>query len=172
MAAIKITGNLQISPDAQHLIDNHKHLAPDGIEKGLENIGKAGYKAVKETIVSKGLVGKGNLLKSINYEFKKTAKLQKTIIGSTSFKAHMLEDGTKSHLLPYKGRKSGKATYLKKALYWSGLSHPVSVVKHPGVRAYNFMGGTINKMESTGKIEDLFSQGVQEAIEDLLKRGF
>lgn len=163
MAAIKITGNLVISPSTQHILDNHKHLAPDGIERGLEYIGRAGTKAVKETIVSKGLVGKGNLLKSVNYQMKKTAKLQKAIIGSTSFKAHMLEGGAKAHTIK---------TKLKKAIAWSGADHPVMVIKHPGVRAYNFLGGTINEMESSGTIEDLFSQGVTEAINDLVKRGF
>lgn len=163
MVAIKITGNLEISQDAQYLIDNHQHLASDAIEKGLENVGKAVDKNVKKTIVTKGLVGKGNLLKSIDYELKKTTKLAKAIIGSTSYKAHILEGGAKPHTIK---------TKLKKSIAWSGADHPVKVVKHPGVRAYNFFGGTINEMESAGTIEGLFSQGVQEAINDLVKRGF
>ncbi|WP_161937263.1 hypothetical protein [Tepidibacillus decaturensis] len=48
MVAIKITGNLEISQDAQYLIDNHQHLASDAIEKGLENVGKAVDKNVKK----------------------------------------------------------------------------------------------------------------------------
>jgi hypothetical protein len=165
--SVKIDGHVKLSPSLERFIHTHKHLAPEGIERGMEYIGQEGTKRVKETIMTQGLIRKRKLYKSIDYELKRAKGLLKTIIGTNVFYAHILEGGASPDPFKVKPRK-------KKALYWRGADHPVKAADNPGTRikAYNFMGGTIEEMERVGTIEDLFSKGVQEAINDLIRRGF
>lgn len=165
---IKFEGNLKISPSLESFIQNHEHLAPEGMERGMQYIGREGARKVKESILTQGLIQSGRLLKSVDYDIKSSRGYLKTIIGTNVWYAHILEGGSNPKHFTVKPRK-------QKALYWQGAGHPVKIVKdNPGsrVKAYNFFDGTLNEMERVGTIEDLFSKGVQEAINDLIKRGF
>lgn len=161
---LTINSSLQISPDLERLLKNSEKIAPEAIKRGMGYIALEGPKKVKQRIVELGLVKSGKLSKSItvdNLEF-----LQKIIIGSAHPIAHIMEGGAKPHEIRWglhKGRKRPKT--FRKALMWSGAEHPVKVVKHPGVRAYRFLEGTIENMERSSELESLFARGVREAIE-------
>jgi phage gpG-like protein len=165
---IRLKVDIGLSPVVENMIRNHRHLVPDAIEKGMEFVGREGAKRVRESIITKSLVQSGKLRDSISYDVKPHRGSLKTVIGSNVFYAHMLEGGSSPSSFSVKPRTA-------KALYWPGAAYPVKIVKNnPGgrVRAYRFLGETIEEMEQVGTISDLFSKGLQEAIDDLVRRGF
>jgi phage gpG-like protein len=152
--------DIEISPDLQNLINNSGDLAPQAIKLGLRKVTKEGSKQVKAKIRSLGLVKSGELAKSV----RGSTTNRKSYIGTKLWYAHFLEGGTDPHTIKPK-KNSGN-----KYLWWRGLKPPgVKKVNHPGVKAYRFTGGTFEKMQSSGEINSLFAQGVQEAIEELSK---
>jgi phage gpG-like protein len=150
--------DLQISQDLQNLINHNQQIAPQATKLGLRKITKEGSKQTKVTIKSLGLVKSGELVKSV----RGSTTNKKSSIGTKLFYAPFLEDGTKAHVI--KPRKKGK----HKFLWWKGLKPPgVKRVNHPGNKAYNFFEKTFDKMQSSGEVKSLFSQGVEEAIQEL-----
>lgn len=164
---IKIDGNVKLSPSLENLFKNHDRLAPEAMDNGMQRLAREGTRRVKESIATQGLVRSGNLLKSVDYNIKASRGLQKAVIGTKVWYAHILEDGSNPKPFTAKPRK-------QKALYWPGALHPMKKVSSPGgsVKAYRFFGGTLEEMERAGTIEQLFSDGVEEAINDLIRRGF
>lgn len=43
------------------------------------------------------------------------------------------------------------------------------MVRHPGIKEYNFADSTFEQMQMSGEVNSLFAQGVQEAIQELSK---
>ncbi|WP_035430866.1 hypothetical protein [Bacillus sp. UNC322MFChir4.1] len=150
----EIQAKVNISPGLQNLINHNEEIAPKAIKSGMKLITRQVPKEVRNKIRSLGLVRTGSFAKSIRG---KTAK-DKSIIGSRYFVGHILEGGAKPHII--KGRKGKK-------LWFPGLKRPVRKVRHPGIKAYKYLEGTVNDMENSGTIESLFSQGVREALEEL-----
>jgi hypothetical protein len=159
--ALTVESRLEISPDLEKLLDSHRKIAPDAIKAGIHYVTLETPDKVKQRITQLGLVRHGKLAKSVVG----TEVLQKSIIGSAHPVAHILEGGAKPHEIVPKCRKNPEK-YKTKALHW-GSSGPLSKVKHPGVKAYRYLEGTIKNMESSGELESLFSRGVREAIQKL-----
>ncbi|WP_141434386.1 hypothetical protein [Bacillus sp. 03113] len=158
--AAEINARVEISPELQHLIDQNEDIAPKAIKEGMKRITRTAPKQVRKKIRSLGLIKKGNLVKTIRGKTNK----DKSIIGSQYFVGHILEGGAKSHIIkPRKSRRGG--SYLRIPI--GGRSLFVKQVRHPGVKAYKFLEGTIHDMESSGEISSLFAQGVQQAIEEI-----
>jgi phage gpG-like protein len=150
--------DIDISPELQNLIDHNSELAPMATKLGLRKVTKEGSKQIKGKIRSLGLVKSGQLEKSV----RGSTTNNKSYIGTKLWYAHFLEDGTKPHKI--KPRKKGGSKYL----WWRGLKPPgVKSVNHPGVKAYKFADDTFEKMQTTGEVNSLFAQGVQEAIQEL-----
>lgn len=146
--------DIEISPDLQNLIDNNSELAPLATKLGLRKVTREGSKQVKEKIRSLGLVRSGQLAKSV----RGSTTNNKSYIGTKLWYAHFLEDGTKPHVI--KPRR-------KKILWFGGKI--AKSVNHPGNKGYKFADNTFEKMQSTGEVNSLFAQGVQEAIERFSK---
>jgi phage gpG-like protein len=152
--------DIEISPDLQNLMNRHAELAPTATKLGLRKVTREGSKQMKAKVRSLGLVKSGALAKSIRGSTTNT----KSYIGTKLWYAHFLEGGTKPHVI--KPRKKGG----KKYLYWRGLKPPgVKLVRHPGVKEYDYADSTFDQMQLTGQVNSLFAQGVQEAIEELSK---
>lgn len=152
--------DINISPDLQRLMDQHAEIAPTAIKLGLRKVTREGSKQVKAKVRSLGLVKSGTLAKSI----RGSTTNRKSFIGTKLWYAHFLEGGTEPHvIIP---RKRGGQKYL----YWRGLRPPgVKMVNHPGNKEYKFTESTFNQMQTSGQVNSLFAQGVQEAIEELSK---
>lgn len=144
--------DLQISPDLQNLINQNQAIAPEATKLGLRRITKEGSKQTKDKIKSLGLVKSGALMKSV----RGTTTKSKSVIGTKMWYANFLEGGTKPHKIK---AKKGKGLFF--------MGRFVKSVNHPGNKAYDFFEGTFDKMQSSGEVQSLFSQGVQEAIEEL-----
>ena len=67
--------------------------------------------------------------------------------------AKYIEEGTKPHII--RPRKM-------KALYWPGAGHPVKLVRHPGTKAYNVLGGA----------RDAVLKRINEFVQKAFKRIF
>lgn len=145
-----INARIEISPELQNLIDNSGDMAPKAIKEGMKRITKVAPKQVRQRIRSLGLVRKGNLVKTIRGRTRKDS----SVIGTKYFVGHILEGGAKPHVI--KAKRGG-------SLFFAGRN--VRKVRHPGVRPYKFLEGTIGDMESSGEISSLFAQGVNDAIE-------
>lgn len=156
--AQEIFTRVEISPELKRLIESNSEIAPKSVKEGMKKITREAPKKVRVKIRSLGLVKKGNLVKTIRG---KTLK-DKSIIGSQYFVGHILEGGAKPHVIK---AKRGKM------LWWPGLKRPVKRVRHPGVKAYKFLESTINEMQNSGQVQSLFSQGVQQAIEEIQNNG-
>lgn len=152
-----------MSPDLKNLIDNNAAIAPKSVKEGMKCITRQAPKKVRGKIRSLGLVKTGQLVKTIRGRTKKDS----SIIGSQYFVGHILEGGAKPHVI--KPRKKGKNKYLRIPV--NGKSLFIKQVRHPGNKAYKFLEGTIQEMESAGEIESLFSQGVRQAIEEIQSHG-
>jgi phage gpG-like protein len=148
--------DLQISPDLQNLMNHNQEIAPEATKLGLRKVTKEGSKQTKEKIKSLGLVKSGALMKSV----RGTTTKSKSVIGTKMWYANFLEGGTKTHKI-----KAKKGKYLRIPI--NGRSLFVKGVNHPGNKAYDFFEGTFDKMQASGEVKSLFSQGVQEAIEEL-----
>jgi HK97 gp10 family phage protein len=150
--------DLDISPDLENLMRNNAEIAPKAQKLGFRRITKEGSKKIKAAIRSAGLVRSGELAKSV----RGSTTNKKSVIGTKTFYAPFLEDGTKSHrIAPRKSR--GKGKFLRIPV--EGRSVFTKSVTHPGVQASHFFEGTFNQMESSGQVSSLFAMGVQEAIE-------
>lgn len=55
----------------------------------------------------------------------------------------------------------------KKALWWPGLSHPVKMVRHPGIKANPFIERTVDKVDSP--INKIFGNSIDKIINKLIK---
>lgn len=148
--------DIEISPDLQNLIDNNYEIAPLATKLGFRKVTKEGSKQVKAKVRSLGLVRSGTLAKSIRGSTTNT----KSFIGTKLWYAHFLEGGTKPHKI--KAKKG-------KMLAFNGTR--TKSVNHPGIRAYKFAESTFEKMQSSGEVNSLFAQGVQEAIEKVSRNG-
>ncbi len=147
--------SIDISPDLQNLINRSGELAPKATKLGLRRITREGSKQIKGKIRSLGLVKSGALEKSVRGSTTNT----KSTIGTKLWYAHFLEDGTKPHII--KPKKRGRNRFL----IING--HYVKKVRHPGVKAYHYAEDTFKEMETSGMVNSLFSQGVQEALREL-----
>lgn len=147
--------DLEISPGLQNLMNHHADIAPLATKAGFRRITKEGSKLTKQKIRSLGLVKSGQLAKSI----RGSTTNSKSFIGTTLYYAHMLEGGTKPHVI--KPRKKNKS----KTLFIFGKR--VKSVNHPGIKGYKFLETTFEKMQNSGEVNSLFALGVQEAIERL-----
>ncbi len=145
--------DIEISPELQNLINNSGELAPLATKLGLRKITREGSKKVKEKVRSLGLVRSGELAKSV----RGSTTNKKSYIGTKLWYAHFLEGGTRPHAI--KARDGG---YLRIPV--GGRSLFIRQVTHPGVRAYRFAEGTFETMQTSGEVNSLFAQGVQEAI--------
>jgi hypothetical protein len=154
--AQEINARVEISPELQRLIDHNSEIAPKAIKSGMKLITRQAPKQVRKKVRSLGLIKTGRLVKSIRG---KTGK-DKSVIGSQHFVGHILEGGAKSHVI-----KAKKGKYLRIPI--GGRSLFVRQVRHPGHKAYKFLEDSIDEMQSSGEIQSLFSQGVQQAIEEL-----
>jgi phage gpG-like protein len=154
--AQEINARVQISPELQNLIDHNSEIAPKAIKSGMKLITRRAPKKVRKKVRSLGLIKTGRLVKSIRG---KTGK-DKSVIGSQHFVGHILEGGAKSHVI-----KAKKGKYLRIPI--GGRSLFVRQVRHPGHKAYKFLEDSIGEMQSSGEIQSLFSQGVNQAIEEL-----
>lgn len=148
--------DLQISPDLQNLINQNQEIAPEATKLGLRRITKEGSRQTKDKIKSLGLVKSGALMKSVRGSTTKS----KSIIGTKMWYANFLEGGTKPHKI-----KAKKGKYLRIPV--NGRSLFIKSVNHPGNKEYDFFEGTFDKMQASGEVKSLFSQGVQEAIQEL-----
>lgn len=151
--------DVNISPSLQSLINNNQDIAPEAIREGLRKITRQAPKNVRRKVKSLGLVDTGRLTKSITGRTNK----KKSAIGSTHFVGHILENGAKPHKIKAKPGKS---------LFIPGAKGPIKSVNHPGVRAYRYLDGTLDEMQSSGEISSLFAQGVEEAIDKIQNKGF
>ncbi|MCM3663452.1 hypothetical protein M3204_03495 [Mesobacillus subterraneus] len=154
--AQEINARVEISHELKRLIDHNNEIAPKAIKSGMKLITRNVPKQVRKKVRSLGLIKTGRLVKSIRG---KTGK-DKSVIGSQHFVGHILEGGAKSHVI-----KAKKGKYLRIPI--GGRSLFVRQVRHPGHKAYKFLEGTVEQMQSSGEIQSLFSQGVQQAIEEL-----
>jgi hypothetical protein len=146
--------DMKISPNLQRLMDQNHKIAPDAIDHGLKQVADAAEGRVKQKVKDLGLVRRGKLYKSIHGEVRK----KKAIIGTDHYVGHILENGAKPHTIKAKKAKS---------LYIPGASHPIKVVRHPGVRAYSYLKGPVRKMENSGEIESIFARAVKSAIDNI-----
>lgn len=146
--------DLNISPDLKNLMNRNNEIAPEATKLGLRAVTKEMSKQTKAKVRSLGLVNSGQLAKSIRGSTTKT----KSFVGTKLWYAHFLEGGTEPHVI--KPRRT-------KMLWWSGVRKPIKRVFHPGIRGYRFAEGTYEKMQNSGEIESLFSQGLRQAIEEL-----
>jgi hypothetical protein len=154
--AQEINARVEISPDLQRLIDQNDEIAPKAIKSGMKLITRNVPKKVRKKVRSLGLIKTGRLVKSIRG---KTGK-DKSVIGSQHFVGHILEGGAKPHVI-----KAKKGKYLRIPI--GGRSLFIKQVRHPGNKAYKFLEDTVEQAQSSGEIQSLFSQGVQQAIEEL-----
>lgn len=146
--------DLKISPDLKRLMERNPEIAPKATMLGLRAVTKEGSKQVKAKIKSLGLVGSGRLWKSV----KGVTNKNKSFIGTKSRIANILENGAKPHIIR---PKRGKELRISSR----GNSFYARSVHHPGVKRYDWMESTWSEMESSGQVQSLFAQGVQQAIE-------
>jgi phage gpG-like protein len=146
--------DLEISPGLQNLMNHHADIAPLATKAGFRKITKEGSKQTKQKIRSLGLVKSGQLAKSI----RGSTTNSKSFIGTTLYYAHMVEGGTKPHVIKAKKGKS---------LFIPGSRVPIKKVRHPGIKGYKFLETTFETMQNSGEVNSLFALGVQEAIERL-----
>lgn len=144
--------DIEISPELQSLINRSGELAPTAIKLGLRKVTREGSKKSKENVRSLGLVRSGQLAKSI----RGSTTNSKSYIGTKLWYAHFLEGGTKPHIIK-PGKRRGK-----KFLFIFGRF--VKSVNHPGIKAYKYLEDTFDDMQTSGEVNSLFAQGVQEAI--------
>lgn len=152
--------DLNVSPDLKRLMEHNPEIAPKATMMGLRAITKEGSKQVKAEIKREGLVLTGKLWKSV----KGVTNKNKSFIGTKSRIANILENGATAHLIEPKHaeflrfKKGGKIVKAKK-------------VNHPGVKKYEWMEITWERMESSGQVETLFSMGVWNAINKIQNGG-
>ena len=67
--------------------------------------------------------------------------------------AKFVNDGTRPHVI---------RPVHKKALYWTGASHPVKRVMHPGIKGRHFVEDSIETVQ--GKADDYFLKALSEVL--------
>ena len=152
--------DIDISPDLERLMKNNAEIAPNAQKFGFRRITREGSKNIKAAIRGMGLVNSGELAKSV----RGSTTNKKSVIGTKTFYAPFLEDGTKSHRIAAK-----KGKFLRIPVH--GRSIFAKAVTHPGVHAHHFFENTFNQMEGSGQVSSLFAMGVQEAIEKVQNGG-
>ena len=116
------------------------------IHKVLKNSAMAIEANAKGNLSSNGSVQTGHLRRSIaNFRRGMTA----TVHTSNVKYAHMVEYGTKAHIIRAKN---------KKALYWKGAKYPVKQVNHPGSKAKPYLIPAFNQEK------DQFLEKLKEVI--------
>ena len=149
--------DLNISPELERLMAHNAEIIPNSEKFGFRRVTKEGSKQVKAKIRSLGLKQSGALAKSV----RGSTTNRKSFIGTKMWYAHFLEDGTAPHLI--KPKKKWNKKFLRIPI--DGKIIKTKTAFHPGVRAYKFLEGTFDNMQSSGQVESLFAMGVNEAIE-------
>ncbi|MFC4768739.1 hypothetical protein [Effusibacillus consociatus] len=163
--------DLEIRPDAGtlRLLRQHKELAPRAIKMGLDAVVTEAVGEVKKTITDIELIDKGRLRASIMGEISPDGK--KGIIGSDVKYAAIHEYGgvikpKRAKMLAFQvqsgsqivGKSGKRLKNPKKISKWV-------FAKKVTIKEKRYMRGTIERMQSSGKIESLFAAGVRQAIE-------
>jgi hypothetical protein len=146
--------DLDISPSLQRLLRNNSQIAPRATQLGLRAVTKEGSKQVKAQIRSDGLVQSGKYVKSVRSSTTKT----KSLIYTRSRIANILENGATPHRIEPRNGKFLRFKYNGKMILSKG-------VDHPGLKAYNPFDVVWSRMQGSGQVNSLFSDGVQKAIE-------
>lgn len=152
--------DVDISPSVQRWMKNNAQLAPRAMQLGLRAVTKEGSKQVKAQIKNDGLVKTGKYVKSVRGSTTKT----KSVIGTRSRIANILENGAKPHeIKPRKGKELRISS--------KGKSYYAKTVHHPGLRPYNPFDVVWHRMQDSGQVQSLFDQGIQDAIRSLENGG-
>ena len=75
------------------------------------------------------------------------------VIKSPAVYARWVNDGTPPYTIE---------PVTRKALYWEGADHPVTVVHHPGIKGQHFVEDSISDVE--GRLSDYFLKALSEVM--------
>ena len=75
------------------------------------------------------------------------------VIKSPAVYARWVNDGTGPYTIE---------PVTRKALYWEGADHPVTVVHHPGIKGQHFVEDSISDVE--GRLSDYFLKALSEVM--------
>ncbi len=75
------------------------------------------------------------------------------IIKSPAEYAQWVNDGTQPYTI---------TPTSKKALYWEGLDHPVTIVHHPGIKARHFVEDSLDDVN--GRLDGYFLRAISEVM--------
>lgn len=152
--------DIEISNSLKSWMKHNPEFAPQVMKLGLRAVTKEGSKQVKAQIRSDGLVMTGKYMKSVRGSTTKT----KSIIGSKSRIANILENGARPHTI---WPKKGKLLEFRQG----GRLITARRIKHPGLKAYNPFDEVWKRMQGSGQVQSLFSQGIQQAMEAIENGG-
>lgn len=130
-------------------------LAPALMTKNLSTAIKQTIFFVRAKAVSNAPVRTSNLRGSVYQSFGPL----KGEIGFNAKYAGWVHDGTS----PYTIRPK-----TKKALYWKGASHPMRLVRHPGIKANPYLQRAVD--DSQEQIDKFFVKAVQNALNVIGKK--